>query len=114
MNKGKACMSHHFLCVCMCVSSAWHQLDADYAEPEQKILLKKARQIWTTALKALHFFSPAWHLPTEGLSKPDPARAAYANSHSGRYPLEFDHVLVMQGWQCKEQQDESNLESFPA
>jgi hypothetical protein len=40
----------------MCVSSAWHQLDAGYAEDEQKILQNKARQIWTTPLKALHFF----------------------------------------------------------
>jgi hypothetical protein len=54
MNREKpACLTT--FSVCMCVSSAWHQLGADYAEPEKQIFQNKTRQIWTTPLKALHF-----------------------------------------------------------
>lgn len=58
--QGKACLSHQFLCVCMCVSSAGCRLRSAWGA----YFGNKARQIWTTPLKALHF-SSACHLPTD-------------------------------------------------
>lgn len=56
--QAKACVSHHFLRVCMHVRLiSWMP---DYAEPEQQISQGKARQIWTTPTKkALRFFISA-------------------------------------------------------
>jgi hypothetical protein len=56
--QAKACVSHHFLRVCMHVRLiSWMP---DYAEPEQQISQGKARQIWTTPMKkALRFFISA-------------------------------------------------------
>ena len=88
MNKEKlACLIT--FSVCMCVSSSWHQLNADYAEPEKQIFQNKTRQIWTTPLKALHFLkrgicrqkdlgndghiTEGTHLCRLGLRKLDPA-----------------------------------------
>ena len=62
--RGKACVSHHFLCVCMCVSSDGCRLRSAWATD----FANKVKQIWTTPLKAPHciFHQRAICRQTEG------------------------------------------------
>ena len=99
--RGKACVSHHFLCVCMCVSSDGCRLRSAWATD----FANKVKQIWTTPLKALHCIchQRAICRQTEGendlgtdvlwkpdFSKPDSVWQPLLNLNSVDTPLEFE------------------------